>query len=530
MSLQEVAASKPTLLRKLHWILLSFCPSSLLLGVTTYITTDLASIPLFWVIPLAMYLLTFILTFARKPLWVDHCMKAQIVLVPLTAIAIVFQVKAMLLVLLLHLLTFFAITMGCHGTLARLKPDPRHLTEYFLWISFGGMLGGIFNALAAPNLFNGPYEYSLVFILSLLLRPQRIADTTRERILDYAIPLGFMAFATLIIYGFNPVAADKNTMSLAILNILLPLLMSIPLVFVAFKTHKRPLRFALVMVALFIAVPVGNIISSDKTADVSMVFAERNFFGVNRLFKSISTESIVLMHGTTIHGIQSLDAGKKLQLISYYDIMPSVYQHLSPKLYSHPMAVLGLGAGTLACLGHKDQTVDFFEIDPAIAAIASNPDYFSYLSDCPPKSNIILGDGRLEIAKTEEGRYGFIVVDTFSSDSIPVHILTREALAVYISKLAKGGIMAFNISNRHLNLAPVMANLAKDAGFIALTKENLTTAKTPLLSSSRWVLMARTLDDFRGLQKDDTNWKLLDDTENFAIWTDNYSNIFQTLF
>lgn len=521
---------KPTFKRKCHWVLLAFCPSSLLLGVTTYITTDLASIPLFWVIPLALYLLTFILAFARTPLMVDRCLSAQVILVPVTAIAILFEVNAILPILLLHLMTFFVLAMGCHGTLARLKPDARHLTEFFLWVSFGGMLGGIFNALLAPVLFSEAFEYPLVFILSLLLRPQLQDDSSRERKLDYAVPFMLMITVIALMYCINPDDTASTETSILIQNNLMPVLLFIPAAFVAIMSYKRPQRFSLFILALFVAVPIGKITGSTTDSKSSLVMVERNFFGVNRLFESGVSNAMVLLHGTTLHGMQPLDPSKKMELTTYYHVMPDVYNHLSPSLYNHPVAVLGLGAGTLACIGHAGQAFDFFEIDPAIADIARNPKFFTYLSDCPPKSNVILGDGRLEMAKVDNDRYGFIVVDTFSSDSIPVHILTREALAVYISKLAKGGMMAFNISNRHLNLAPLMAALAKDAGLVAYIKEDRNSEESELISSSMWVVLARETADLGGLEKDDTNWVPLDDTKAFAIWTDNYSNIFQTLF
>ncbi len=487
----EEQGTKPRLTQKLHWIFLSFCPSSLLLGVTTYITTDLASIPLFWVIPLAIYLLTFIFAFARKPILVDRMLSAQVILVPLTAIAMLFDLNSVTAILLLHLMTFFAFVMGCHGTLARLKPDPRYLTEYFLWISFGGMLGGLFNALIAPQIFDEPFEYPLIFIMTLLLRPQLIADVKRERILDYVVPVAF----------------------------------------VALKSHKRPLRYALFVLALFVAVPIGkNIGTSAKDEGGTLLFAERNFFGVNRLFKFPPTNSMVLLHGTTLHGIQSMDPDHKLDLTSYYSVIKPVYDHVGKELQHLPVAVLGLGAGTLACIGHEEQKFDFFEIDPAIALIASNPSYFTFLTNCPPTSTIRLGDGRLEIAKMDAKHYGFIVVDTFSSDSIPVHILTKEAIAIYLRKLADGGMIAFNISNRHLDLAPLMSAMIKDAGFVALIKADKVTDDKSLISSSIWVVAAKKIDDFHGLEKDDPHWQLMEDAPRVAIWTDNYSNIFQTLF
>lgn len=525
------SAAKPPLLRKLHWILLSFCPSSLLLGVTTYITTDLASMPLFWVIPLAIYLLTFIFAFARRPLLVDRALAAQVVLVPLTALVMLFDLNAVTSVLLLHLFTFFALVMGCHGTLARLKPDAAYLTEFYLWISFGGMLGGVFNALVAPQIFTAPFEYPLVFILTLLLRPQLIPDSRRERLMDYAVPAGFLMLVALICRLLSSDRAGAEaTARYALSHNILPMLLFVPVVVMAVRTYRRPMRYALCILALFIAVPAGKMIGNKEPAPGQLLFEERNFFGVNRLFNWAPTNAMLLLHGTTLHGMQPLEEGKRLQLATYYGGMREVYDHLAPGLQQKPVAVLGLGAGTLACIGHKGQAFDFYEIDPAIAGIARNREFFTYLSDCPPHSNIILGDGRLEIARAGQGQYGFIAVDTFSSDAIPMHILTREALKIYTDKLANGGMMAFNISNRHLALGPVMARLAGDAGMAALIKRDSKQVDNSFMSSSIWVLMARDEKDFHGLEKDDPSWLPLKGDGKSSIWTDNYSNIFETLF
>lgn len=531
--------------QRLRWVALAFFPSSLLLGVTTYITTDIASLPLFWVIPLAIYLLTFILAFARTPLMVDRALNAQISLVPFTAMAMAFEINFIKEVLILHLFTFFAIAMGCHGTLARSKPDSRHLTEFFLWVSFGGMLGGIFNSLIAPLVFTNPIEYTLVLVLSLFMRPKQLPDSKREKLMDVMIPTDFLLFLWVAFYAtgklyasgaIDPIDAwfrahispDPRAVFAVSSGPILVSLLFLLVMLVAYKTSVRPVRFGLAMAALLVIVPLTGFAPSSKYMP-NVIYAERNFFGVNRVIHAPESQAMVLMHGTTLHGMQALDEEHRLQPVSYYGTLREVFEHLPREVSEKPVAVLGLGAGTLACLGKKSQPFDFYEIDPAVAAIAENKKFFTYLADCGPKYTITLGDGRLQLSKAKDGTYGIMVMDAFSSDAIPMHLVTREALKLYASKLADGGVLAFNISNRHLNLVPVMAALAEDTGLHALHRVNMQ-PKGRLARPSNWVVMTRDAANFKALMKDDPEWKPLENKTRAEPWTDNYSNIFETLF
>ncbi len=518
-----VSEVAPTAKQKMGWVALAFFPSSLLLGVTTYITLDIASIPLFWVVPLALYLITFILAFARVPMGVDFALKAQVVLVPITALALASRINHATLILLLHLLTFFVLTLGCHGTLARQKPHPKYLTEYFLWVSFGGMLGGVFNALVAPQIFTSLVEYPLVLGLALLARPAPGASSARDKRLDVVVPGIIVALALAFVVASHMGAGAVLLPLLqheAVLQAL-AVVLCVGFTLFAVSLAKRPVRFAFSFLALVLLAPLVN-------GETTLVYAERNFFGVNRVYVRPSDNAMLLMHGTTVHGIQALDPDLRMNLTSYYSVLADVFGHLSDARRDDPVAVLGLGAGTIACLGHAGQAFDFYEIDPAVAAIAGNADYFTYLKDCPPASHVQLGDGRLEIAKMADARYGVMVVDAFSSDSIPVHLLTREALAIYESKLGAGGLLAFNISNRHLNLEPLMLVMAKDANLVAMIKKDAH-PKGVLTTSSVWVVMAKDAKDFNGLGAD-SGWAPLEGDAHVAVWTDNYSNILQTLF
>jgi hypothetical protein len=537
----ELAAPVP-LRRRAYWVLLAFIPSSLLLGVTSYITTDIASLPLLWILPLAIYLLTFILAFARKPKMIDRALNAQVGLVPLTALAIAFEFNYLTPVLILHLFTFFAVAMGCHGMLSRDRPEAAQLTAFFFCLSLGGMLGGIFNALLAPVMFTNPVEYPLILALAMFMRPSSLPESFASRRNDIVVGALFFAALALmftlceqlfgphhdLVESFNAwTKAHIHGFSLT-LRPLLSCIFFVAVMCYLYRVHTRTLRFALSISALLVSVPLLNA-APDSSALAGVIFAERNFFGVNRVIDAKHSEAYVLMHGTTLHGMQSKKPEFKMHPTTYYGPLKEVFDALNETVESLPIATIGMGAGTLACFGKKDQEMDFFEIDPAVVRIAENPDYFTYYSDCPPKTNVALGDGRLELSKAPDGKYGIVIIDAFSSDAVPMHLITREALQIYLSKLAPGGILAFNISNRHLDLAPVMASLAKDAHLVAFLRRNMK-PEGVLAQPSIWVVMTRDIGDFQEDSWPTEGWHVLEASPGMRVWTDNYSNILQTLF
>lgn len=545
----------PTLKTKLYWIALAFAPSSLMLGLTTYITTDIAPVPLFWVVPLALYLVTFIFAFGNQHAKITrYAIQLQNIVVPMTVFVMVFNIHYLYIVMGLHVLTFFINAMVCHGTLSARKPSPKYLTEFYVWMSFGGMLGGIFNALIAPNIFTDTTEYYIAFVLCLLLRPTLSAATNwaKELKRDFLIPAGFVALLFVVFLAVNyfmegfgsfirsmdesqhqsltsyapVVASNMRFMLIALIYVLIMMMID--------KTYKRPLRFTLVALSVSIATVASVYFASFikygqwPVSATNIVFTERNFFGVTRVYKGKAT--ISMMHGTTTHGVQSLDPKKRLELTSYYWPLAQMFKSLDRSLRNHPYAVIGLGAGTSACAGRKGQVVDFYDIDPDVVRMAQNPKLFTYLRDCPTTHNIILGDGRLKIAKAEDKRYGLIVVDAFSSDAIPVHLLTREAIAIYKSKLADKGVIALHLSNRHLNLLPVAAHLADDAQLISLLFRG--EPSSALEYSTTWVLLTADQEYYPRLKIDNPDsWQgiRVNMMSPGYLWTDNYSNILYVL-
>jgi len=506
--------------RRLRWVMLAFVPSSLMLGITTYLSTDIAAIPLLWVIPLALYLLTFILVFARRPIVSQACMVRLMpfVILPLVTVMVSDKTQPAWLLIPLHVLTFFVTAMVCHGALAQDRPAPNRLTEFYLWLSVGGVLGGLFNALIAPVVFDTVMEYPLVLILACLLRPGSPTTATRSQAkwLDYAMPAA-LAF-TIVALALNartvgPVA-DPITL----------LLIAVPATLLCYSFRQRPVRFGLAVGAFLL---IGRFFT---TGWEYALHIERSFFGVYRVLRTHNETGVYhsLMHGTTLHGMQSRDPTRQKEPLTYYhpsgplgDIMSAFKQgHAPPRI-----AAIGLGTGSISCFSRPAQQWTFYEIDPVIQRIATNPHYFSYVNTCLPNPRVVLGDARLSLARAPDHTYGLIVVDAFSSDAIPIHLMTREALLLYLAKLAKGGLLTFHISNRYLNLAPVLGNLAAHAGVACVMRwDNDDTRMVQGITPSKWVVLARHATNL-GTLATNTHWQPLPAQPNAPLWSDDFSNL-----
>jgi hypothetical protein len=519
----EAAAARAapvTLGQRLWWVLLAFAPSSLMLGVTTYLSTDIAAVPLLWVVPLALYLLTFVLVFARRPI-LPHALMVWMqpfFIIPLAILFCLNLTTTWQLSFPLHLLAFFLIAMVCHGELMKYRPDASHLTEFYLWMSVGGVLGGVFNALVAPIAFRAVIEYPLVIAVASMLRPSLVADKKiiRGRVLDYGLPLIL----------FLPLAwLDKMLLYLpGKLQLVLVLLMACLAGVICFSFRFRPVRFGLGIGAIILA---GVFLTPPQS---QTFFRERNFFGVLQVRHDLEGNYHLLFHGTTLHGCQSLDPARRREPLTYYHRtgpLGHLFTAFSGEKAEAEVAVVGLGTGTIACYGRPGDHYTFYEIDPAVEQIAREPRYFTFLNDCPAKVEVVLGDARLSLQKAAGARYDLIILDAFSSDAIPIHLVTKEALKVYLTKLQTGGVLAFHISNRFLDLKPVLANLAREAGVICLCQEDksLTDAeKKAQKTGSVWVAMVRNESDLPPLFSD-PRWQRLSGVPGEKLWTDDFSNI-----
>ncbi len=518
----EIALSVPNTQSRMRWVMLAFVPSSLMVSVTTYISTDIAAIPLLWIIPLSLYLLSFIVAFARRPLlpnlfWVRAL---PILILPLVVTVAVRANHPFILLMPLHLLTLFVVAMACHGALAEERPPTDFLTEFYLWISLGGVLGGAFNALLAPIIFHSVVEYPITLVLAcwLGLRAENkpLINESRARIFDFVLPtlLGLIMVAMMLFLQKRGIETG-------------PLFLALTFGFgtlCAFSFSRRPLRFALAIGTILTA---GLMFYKDGNSG-RILLAERSFFGVHRVALDPAGQFHQLFHGNTLHGVQNLDPAHHKEPLSYYTTSGPAGQIFREYAdAAKRVGVVGLGAGSLAYYARPKQKWTFFEIDPVVARIAGDPQYFSYLQNCKAPYEIVLGDGRLKLENVPDGEFEVLVLDAYSSDSLPVHLLTREALQLYFRKVKPRGLVVFHASNRHLTIEPVLGNLARDAGLVGLNRTDgeVSEAEAELGKvSSQWVAMARDKSALTALLKD-ARWQPLKTRDDVGVWTDDYSSL-----
>jgi len=508
--------------RRARWILWAFVPSSLMLGVTTYLTTDIASIPLLWVIPLSLYLLTFVLVFARRQFFPTNLLGK---ILPMAAIALTFliltDVKNPAWVLVaLHLVFFFVAAMVSHGRLAADRPSSQHLTEFYLCLSVGGVLGGIFNALLSPVVFHTVVEYPLAMVLACLVRPP-VTDESKPRPRSLWTDTLLAAGAGLLT-GVLAIVIPR--FSLQPYQLWMLVIFGAPLV-LCYLFVKRPVRFALALGAVMLGANFYTAIHG-KT-----LHTERNFFGALRVTLDPAGRFHRFYHGTTVHGIQFLEQGRQSEPLAYYHRtgpFGQAFTALGGKVPNQQVAVIGLGAGAMASYAASGQQWTFYEIDPAVVRVARDKDFFSYLRASTNASvDYKLGDARLRLREAADGQYHLLICDAFSSDVPPLHLITREAMALYLSKLAPDGLMIFNISSRYLDFRPVLGNLAGSFDLYALGFNEGDVPSSDLNDgkySSHWVVITRK-PRFFGPLMDDARWQPVLPDPKHEVWTDDYSNI-----
>ena len=510
---------KLTVRRRLRWLLLAFAPSSLMLGVTNYITTDIASVPLLWIIPLALYLLTMVFAFSRKKFF---SARFGDLIVPAATIVLLLLYLAdssgggSRMLILVHLAYFFFAALMCHSQLADDRPRPQHLAQFYVWLSLGGVLGGIFNAIVAPLVFRAVVEYPLAILLSCLLLPGLKAGPTglKERRLDFAFPALIGAFTAGLGWFAHTVAPMK--LSGSVFVVALPL-------FVAYPLRKRPLRFALSLGAVILA--AATVTGVGRTT----LHAERNFFGVLRVLSDHDRDLHSFLHGSTVHGRQNTTPGRRCEALSYYHREGPLGRIFTVFRESRGddlnIAIIGLGTGATISYAKPHERWTFYEINPAVVSVAKSPRYFSYLSECAAAPvEMVLGDARLKLHKARDQSYNLLVLDAFSSDAIPVHLMTQQALDLYLSKLSPGGLLVFHISNRNLDLTGVVADLAKSRNLSGLSILDLQPFQANGKDPSHWVVLARSSDVFGDLVND-PDAKPLVSTGTEDVWTDDFSNI-----
>jgi len=413
----------------------------------------------------------------------------------------------------LHLTAFLVIATALHLQLARARPATDALTEFYVWMAAGGVIGGAFNAFVAPVAFTGVAEYpvGLVATCLLLVWTEKRSPLTRA---DVWWPVGLGGAGLGIGWLVEHAAQVPQVRAAAFM----------PLIVIAFGFSRRRLRFALTIAALLVA---GHLTQGRD----AVLLASRSFFGVLRLTGDSDGRYHSLWHGTTLHGQQSLDPARRREALTYYHPSGPIGQTVAmlKARQSHArVGAVGLGAGSLAAYAGRGQHWTFFEIDPLVERIARDPAYFTYLSDCGESCDVVLGDARLSLARVRDASYDLLVLDAFTSDAIPMHLLTRDAVRVYLSKLRPAGLLAFHVSNRHLALRPVLGDVAASLGLTAISQRHEVADASTGQATSEWIVMARDAGDLDGLASD-ARWTRLVPRRNTRVWTDDYSNIVAAL-
>ncbi len=502
--------------RRMRWLMVAAVPSSLMLSVTTYLSTDMPALPLMWIVPLALYLLTFVLAFSARRLSSGRALSRLLVPLVLTIplgtslagrIPVWFAIP-------MHLAGFFVAALACHRWLAEDRPAPDGLTEFYLWLSAGGALGGAFNTLVAPQVFSVPLEYPLGLAAAATILA-RLDGATAVR------PWGRVAIAGALCGAALVIGLYAHQQSVEIATVAAALAFGLPFLFAIGGIQRRGTLAAGGLLCFAV-----SFFWAGTQADVVRV--ERGFFGVNRVHRDASAGFVRLYHGTTLHGMQSLAPERACEPLTYYHPTGPVGQLLSARSAGDQaltVGVVGLGAGSLAAYMGPEDDLTFYEIDPEVERIARDPACFSFLSACAPETKVVLGDGRLSLAEEPAGRFDVLVLDAYSSDSLPVHLLTREAVTLYLEKLAPGGVLAFHISNRYFDLSPVFAAHASEQGLSGLVRldgaatEEAERGKT----SSEWLLLARDAEDL-SMVASDPSWQPLDLATQTRVWTDDFSS------
>ena len=518
-------ALRHRILEWFNWTLLMAVPAGLCIAVTAFITTDLAAAPFFWVLPLALYLLTFVGVFRERP-WISHALVRRLlpyVIAPLAISMLGGDKVYWFAIIALNLVAFVLIALACHGEAYIRRPEPGRLTEFYLWTSFGGVIGGVFAGLIAPNVFNNIYEYPILIAAALLAMPGMFTGGPRVFVREAAPPLiaacGVIALRMLFDVRL-PVGAEL------IIEVLLVMIAALMLI-----QAQRPPRFFGYVVLAFVITALWQV-------GVTPIETARSFFGVNQVVETADGTHRLLLHGTTIHGAERVRdaagrpvAGRPVPLTYYYfggPISEAVEAARGVRGHLDRVAAVGLGTGSMACHKQEGERWTFFEIDPVVVRLASDEKNFRFLSVCGPVEKIVSGDARITLAASSD-RYNLIALDAFSSDAIPVHLLTREAFAGYLSRLAPNGVIVVHVSNRHMELASVVSAVGAAEGLVAYAKQDDQANEflKDYRANAQVIVLANSIADFGNLPSR-PGWMPLA-VPTIDVWTDDYSNVLRAI-
>lgn len=525
------AGPTPGMSDALGWIGLAAVPSALLTAFTTHIATDVASAPLVWVVPLALYLATFVVVFRANALvprpvllWA-HVFAAAFALVQMSEL----RHDGWLISSVAGGAAFLTCCLVAHRTLYEQRPQPSYLTAFYLWMSLGGVIGGVFAALVAPKLFSEVFEYPLLIALSFACRPGALSALRRPG--EAALTLVVFALGCLLVFVVPWLA---QVYGLTFQDWGATFAVAVLLAFALVAATVRPARQLALALSLMLAVVL-------QPSSVHRGAATRSYFGVYRVSQSEDGEWNVLTHGTTLHGAQRIrdESGNPVSDFTpgtyYYPSSPMAQaiakrrEVLAAQGRKGRYAVVGLGAGSLSCLSEPGEAWRFFEIDPVVIGISRQSGHFTYLANCQPDTDIVLGDARLTLAREAEGSLDLLVLDAFTSDAVPVHLMTAEALQLYATRLADDGVAVLHVSNRYLDLESVLSATVPAAAagggnaLKGLVVSDDTADGSYAQTVSTIVLVAKSeaaLQPFKDLKVAEE----LDD-KGLRPWTDDYSDI-----
>ena len=536
VEIAEMTAVSVTWRQRARWTLLAFVPSGLLLSTTTHLTTDIMAMPLLWVIPLAVYLLSFIAAFASAG---PRLTRIAVRIAPVVLLlagswaCLTVGASAALGFAASGIALLFVIALALHGTLALERPAAGALTDFYLWISVGGVLGGVFCALIAPLVFDWPYEHPILLVAAaaLIAAPPLLPSFTglfgdvkmRIAVIITAVTVSVAAGLQLTGSMESVAASGMNVAAGAGMFLLLGF---------ALLAAGRPLFFACLFATLILALGGWRQIELSNRDGAR----ERSFFGVYTVNPYAGSDVKTLMHGTTLHGVQSLDASRVRVPMTYYAPGSGVGLTMAaaPALFSDAARIgfVGLGTGTLACYARPGQDWTVYEIDPVMVGIARHS--FSYLQHCRPDLRIVIGDARLTLAKAVPAGLDILAVDAFSSDAIPLHLVTREAFRVYGRALQPDGVLLVHISNRFLDLEPVVAAIANAEGWsagISIYKVPGNQPRGQYFTSSTWIALTRTPARLAALEAATPagNWRPVEQKPSVTAWSDDFASILPVL-
>ena len=531
----QEASAAPSWLARISWIGLAFVPSGLLVAYTSYLATDIASAPFIWVIPLATFLATFVFIFRDTPIIPRHwLLRSQ----PLIIAFLLLDIAAPGILpgwfaTLLGFFAFFVTTMVAHTVLYEKRPGSENLTEFYMWMSLGGVLGGVFAAIITPQIFNTIFEFPLLLLAGMLCRP-RVLEQLRSKLTmaskEYwrqpAMFFGLLV-VTAMLFWVELLSSNQSAIIFTILvTACAYLLLS--------SREDAPHEFA------YVAILVSGIFL--LPTHLSLGHSERSFYGVHKVLTTPDGAMRVLLHGTTIHGALRIktDDGKPIAFprpATYYHDeglmargLVAVRKNLEALGRTPMIGVVGVGAGSLVCYAKANEKWRLYEIDPLVVKLATDPKHFTFFSKCHPKPDFVLGDARLTLAKEPKAKFDYLVIDAFSSDAVPVHLITREAFAMYLDKVANDGVVALHISNRHMDLNSVASATARSIpGVHTALGINIQDGSKGLdRTSSKVMFLSRSKSSLKGLL-------LQDDVEvapktSTAPWTDDYSNIIAAIW